>query len=283
MIRSVKLENEFGDSIELIGNPYYKVTNIEGLNPAAATINTSSNGIYDGSRFDSSKVNNRNIVITLVVEDPVETNRIALYNYVKPKRYIRFYYKNDIRDVYIDGRVETCEVNPFSQKTTVQISIICPQPYFYDVNTDIISFSGTINLFEFPFSIPVEGVPFSEILTNQMKSVSNIGDIETGLIFEIEATGNIVEPTIYNIDTLERMTLNEELLAGDKLTIDTRNRNKSIKLERDGITTNLINKMSRDSTWLNVAMGVNTFTYKTVYGDENTNLTLYYTNLFQGV
>lgn len=283
MLRLVKLENEFGQAIELTNNPNYTLTNIEGLNPTQAIINTSSSGAFDGARFNSSKVETRNIVISLAIEYPVEKNRIALYQYVRPKRAIRFYCKNDTRDVYIDGYVETCEINPFSQKTTVQISIICPQPYFYDKNQNIISFYGAIDLFEFPFTNPEEGMPFSEIMVNQIRQIANIGDIECGMVFEINATGNVVEPKIYNIDTMEHFTLNIELVAGDKLTINTRDRTKSVTLERDGVITNVINKISQDSTWLKAAIGVDSFTYATVYGDENLNLTIYYNNLFQGV
>jgi phage-related protein len=165
----------------------------------------------------------------------------------------------------------------------MQISIICPQPYFYETTTNIITFNGIIDLFEFPFSNPIEGMPFSEIMTNQVRQITNSGYIEGGMILEIEATGNIVEPKVYNLDTMEHFTLNIELLAGDKLTINTRDRNKSVKLERDGVVSNVINTIAQDSTWLKAAIGVDNFTYATVYGDENLNLTIYYNNLFQGV
>lgn len=283
MIRSVKLENEFNQSIELIGNNQYTLTNIKGLNPAPATINTTSNSGYDGSRYDSSRVGNRNIVLSVAIEYPVEKNRIELYKYARPKRYIKFYYKNGLRDVYIEGYVESCELNPFSQKTTVQISIICPQPYFCDMNSELTTFGGIVNLFEFPFSNPVEGMAFSGIIKRDVKTITNYGDIECGLIFKIEALGNIVEPTIYNADTPDKFGLNIELLAGDKLTINTNDRAKSVQLERAGVTTNVVNNVMRESKWLKLPLGAFKFTYDAVYGSENIALTIQHNDLYQGV
>jgi len=283
VIRSVRLENEFSESIELIGNSQYTLTNIEGLNPAPATINTTTNNAYDGSRFESSRVGTRNIVLSVAIEYPVEQNRIALYKYVRPKRYVKFFYKNGMRNVYIEGYVESCELNPFSQKTIVQISIICPQPYFYDATPIVTTFGGVIGLFEFPFSNPAEGMTFSEIMKNEIKTITNNGDIECGMIFEIEALGNIVEPTVYNADTLERFGLNIELKAGDKLTINTRDRTKSVILERDGVSKNVVNNIIRGSTWLKISLGAFGFTYQTVYGGENLALTIKHNNMYLGV
>ena len=130
MLLSVKLKNELGKVLEVTDNLNYILTDIEGLGPAKAAISTSSNGIFDGSRFTSSKVGSRNIVITLALEQPVEENRIKLYKYAAPKRPVRFYLENDSRNVFIDGYVEACEVNPFSKRTMVQISIICLSRFF---------------------------------------------------------------------------------------------------------------------------------------------------------
>lgn len=283
MLKSVKLENEFNEVLELVGNRNYSLTNIEGLNPPQSTINSSSNGIYDGSRYDSSRVGDRNIVLTIAIENPVERNRIDLYKYARPKRYIKFHYANGIRDVYIEGYVETFEVNPFSQKLVAQISIICTQPYFYDVNVQSVVFRDAVSLFEFPFTNPVEGMAFSEILTKQIKTVSNMGDTECGMIFEVEAYGNIVEPAIRNVDTGEKFVMNLEMLAGDKMVINTRDRAKSVTLERNGVVSNVINRMTQDSVWLKAPIGIDKFTYDTVFGAENMQLTIYQTNLYLGV
>lgn len=283
MLERIALENEFNEVLELWGNPNYTLTNVEGLNPPTAVINTSESGLFDGSRYNSSKVGNRNIVLTFTVEAPAEINRITLYKYIKPKRYIKVYVKNGLRDVNIAGYVESLEVNPFSNKLMCQVSIICHNPYFVDNKQSIVDFASTVNLFEFPFDAPVEGLTFSEIVTNQIKTIRNMGEIECGALFEINATGSIVEPTVINTDTLERFTLNIELYAGDKLTINTENRTKQVILERNGKKKNVINTIDNVSTWLKLAIGINNFTYKTVYGDENLKLKIYHNNMYLGV
>lgn len=116
MLRSVRIKNDRGDILELVGSEKYSLTNITGLNPVAAVINTTSNGVHDGSRYNSSKLGTRNIVITVSLEEPVEENRMELYRLIRPKRDVTFYLENGRRNVYIPGYVETCELNPFSQK-----------------------------------------------------------------------------------------------------------------------------------------------------------------------
>ena len=74
-----KIENEYGNMLELTHNPNYTITSIEGLNPAKANINTSVVASFDGSRFNSSRLNERNLVINVVIEKDIEQNRINLY------------------------------------------------------------------------------------------------------------------------------------------------------------------------------------------------------------
>lgn len=282
MLLSVKLENEFGKVLEVTNNPNYILTDIEGLGPAKAAISTSSNGIFDGSRFTSSKVGNRNIVITLALEQPVEENRIKLYKYAAPKRPVRFYLENDSRNVFIDGYVEACEVNPFSKRTMVQISIICPQPFFSDIKEAETKYKSIVNLFEFPFDNPIEGMPFGEILREEIMIVNNEGDVETGGIFELCACGTVSRPVIYNADTLERFSLNLEMRAGDKLTINTKDMQKAVVLEREGVKINVVNMIQKGAAWLRMPVGTSRFVFEPVYG-ENFCLTIRHNNLYQGV
>ena len=55
----------------------------------------------------------------------------------------------------------------------------------------------------------------------------------------------------------------------------------AVALERDGVTTNCINTVMPDSTWLQLAPGVNSFSYTVDEGDIH--LGIYHTNKYQGV
>ena len=146
----IKIENKYGVQLELTHNPNYTVT-ATGLNPVASNIVTAPVANFGGERYVSSRQQKRNIVLSIYVHEPVEANRINLYKYIKSKDWIRIYYKNNTRNVYIDGYVESFELNHFDQRQTAQVSIICPQPNFIDMNTNVINNSGVVAMFSFPF------------------------------------------------------------------------------------------------------------------------------------
>jgi hypothetical protein len=121
---SLSVKNEYGDVLTLTGNPDYDVLSVSGLNPAPAEINTTPVSGIDGTRYNSARVEQRNIVIRLNINGDIEDRRIELYKYFRVKHTIRIYYKNEHVDVYIDGYVETFENDFFTILQQPQISII---------------------------------------------------------------------------------------------------------------------------------------------------------------
>lgn len=152
---SLTVQNKYGEQLELTHNAAYAITEIDGIDPPDAVINTTKNAGADGSVFNSAYVNDRQITITLVVNAPAEVNRLNLYRYFKTKFPVRLYYSNKSRNVYIDGYVQNITVGYFEQKQTVQIVIFCPRPQFNGVNESVQEFATVESLFEFPFEVPL--------------------------------------------------------------------------------------------------------------------------------
>ena len=257
----ITVENDKGQQLNLFNNPNYIVTRVDGLNPPNTNVNTAVTATFDGSKHKSSRVDNRNIVIEIVLEGDIERSRLNLYKYFKLKSELKLYFKTNMRDVYIIGHVETFEINPFEQKQKAQVSLICPEPYFLDVNSNMTEFSITSNLFEFPFSIPAEGIPFSNTVINSTKSIINNGDIESGLKIELHATSTVLNPKIFNEDTGEYFILNVEMQEGDDIIINTNKGEKGVKHIHNGITSNIINTIEPGSSWLQIDPGDNMFLY----------------------
>lgn len=280
---TLAIENHKGERLTLFPNQNYNVFSVTGLNPPNANVNTSVNASFDGSTFKSSRLNERNIVISLTVEGDIEANRIELYNYIKSKHECTVYYKNGKRDVSIKGYVESFECDLFEQKQKAQISIICPKPYFLDRSETHVNFASVIPLFEFPFSIPAEGVEFSQLKVNETKSVINSGDVSTGAIFEFTATGTTLHPTIYNVETSEKIKVLIEMHEGDTLTINTNSGQKSVAKMSQGESTNCINDLEYDSKWLQLESGDNIFLYTADEYPQNLSCRIIYSNKFEGV
>lgn len=280
---SLKVENDRGNTLELTNNPKYKVFKIEGLNPPHATINSSVNTTMDGSSINSMRLENRNIVIYTTIEGDIEANRINLYKYFPVKKTVKLFFNNTSRKVYIEGKVELIECDPFTEKQIAQISIICPKPYFKDVDNLVTIFSDVSKMFKFPFSIAKGGIEFSAITTNQRRSIVNIGDIETGIIIELFATGSVVNPIIYDVLRRTHLKFNFTMLAGDTLIINTNVGEKAISLIRDGITHNAMGYMAQGSVWFTLEAGDNVFTYDADSGNSNLQITFTTAVLYSGV
>lgn len=259
----LKVENMIGDVITLTQRESeYQVIGIDGLNPPSALINSSSVVGRDGSKFQSSKLTERNVVITLRINGDVERNRLNLYRYFKAKRWHKIYYKNGSRDVFIEGYVETIENNLFTSGQIMQISIVCHDPYFKSVDEIYSDISTVLSMFAFPFAIETP-IPFSVLEKDRIVNIVNDGESDTGLIISITATGSVSNPKIYNNVTGEFFGFDIDMVKGDLVTINTNRGEKSITLTRDGVDHNIIANVSRDSTWLALEMGDNQFAYDT--------------------
>lgn len=260
---TLKVENTRGAVLELTDNEEnYQVTEVSGLNPPNANINTSSYANGDGSSFNSSRIPDREIVITVYINGDIQKNRLALYKNFRNKEWCKIYYKDDLRDVFIEGYVQALEVSSFVQKQVAQISILCPNPYFKDVETIVQSISKIINNFTFPFSINEnEPVEFSTIELEKITNVINDSESETGLIINVLFMGTVNKLEIRNVDNGKNFIIDYEFMKNDKLVINCNRGNKSVILTREAVEYNLIPYVRNGSTFFQLGIGDNNFSF----------------------
>ncbi len=268
---TLKVENAKGAVLELTNNEEnYQVADISGLNPPNANINTSNYANGDGSSFNSSRIPNREIVITVYINGDVQKNRLTLYKYFRNKEWCKIYYKDDSRDVFIEGYVQTLEVTPFVQKQVAQISILCPNPYFKDIDTIIQSISKIIKKFTFPFSINIDKpIPFSTLELEKVTNVINDSESETGLIIDVTFMGTVKKLEIRNVDNGENFIIDYEFVKNDKLIINCNRGSKSVILTRDAVKYNLIPYVRNGSTFFQLGIGDNNFSFLADEGSDD--------------
>ena len=484
--------NQAGQSLQITQNGDYSLADISGLTPSKATINYTDIAGSDNSVFNSARMEVRNIVLTVVPEGAIETNRIGLYDVFRIKQLITLRYTSESRDVTIAGYVESIEGSLFSQKQSLQISIICVEPFFKDATTIVEELSQILAMFEFPFAIeldgtmeeemwipnvsvkgettqggtpspsapvsltgiespvtiqtslgdkqyPVEitfdggalyggdeifdelvngedakitrrfkmlefdgtenwvqsnintpkiyrwhlipdnikipsanyvaivmwsthylaltanetwkqnqgvsvetsgkllfydenhhtdiknwksylaaqkaagtpvkvvyeletpevqsitpatasreyetslGIPFSEIDKTYMKNIFNEGDVSCGMIIELQATGTVAKPVIYDATNRTKFLLNTTMNNGDLIRINTNKGQKSVMRERNSVITNMINSVDEESTWLQLNPGETVFAYDAESGVEQLMISIFHNNLYGGV
>ena len=261
----------------------YTVT-YAGFGPVIASIATSPMGVADGNKINSARRGPRNALLYININNNVEVNRIRLYSFFTPGHNVRLYYKNGARNVYTEGVVESFTCDQFIAPVRAQISIICPLPYWTSAETIIKNLSGVLNMFQFPFAIPAEGVEMSSVVGSDYTLACNDGDEPTGFTVTIYARDTVTDPLIYNAITNAAFRITGQITKGQTLTISTSSGKKRVTItEPNGITTNALHRKRRDSTWLQLAPGDNYIAYAAEKGKEAMVVTLMYNNLYVGV
>lgn len=261
----------------------YNVVATEGLTPVAATINTTGNGVVDGTFYNSSFLSERNIILTMVPDGDIEEKRLELYKIFRPKSLARVYIKSKLRNVYIESRVESVELDLHVKRQSITVSLIAPQPYFLNADEKVYNQTAVMSDLEIPFEIPQEGLEFGNITKERDITIVNEGEEASGLIMEIIATDTAVNPVIYNKTTREKFCIREKMLRGDKIEINTHKGQKKIEMNRGTVKTNLLNKIEKNSKWLAVETGKNIFSYGCAAGEENIRIKYRFNEMYGGV
>jgi len=244
-----------------------QIRDIQGLDPVKAAVNTSPFGSVDGVAYLGSSVPYRNIVLTLHPNPDwndwtYESLRRLLYSYFMPKLLTQLiFYSDDIPPVEIYGYVEDCNVNPFSKDPEMQVSIICPDPYFTALNATVITGHATRSN-----STPVE--------------IEYNGTIEAGINVELTWVSNpaptyvrvqIDDPSLGSYQVAASVSATQYFLmnslAGQRYA-------QTVSLST-GVITNLLSKIQDGSIWPTLQPGTNDFSVITDQGSQDWQLTYY--------
>jgi hypothetical protein len=277
---TLSVKNAAGNTYELTHDPdRYFVIDVDGLAPMPITLGMSE-GNFDGALLTSAKAATRNIVITLVLNGDIETNRQRVYKIFPLKKACTVFFANKNRSVKISAYVETIEDNFFAAREKIQISLICPSAWFESAySTDFVP-SYTVPLFSAPFSIEQgDPIPVSEVADHPTALISNTGDAECGMVITASFTGAVTGFKITNETTGDYIAITNTFASGNKLTIDTRRGQLSASC--DGV--NFIGKITSGSKWIKLPTGVNRLGVTADSGVDNAAVTFTAAFLYGGV
>lgn len=307
MIYSIVVTNYLGDRIKLeLGKPDvsgFLIKSITGLGPAKANVNTTEVSTNDGSLFNSARLSQRNIVLDMVFintvyGESIEDLRQKSYKYFPLKKSVELTIETDNRYVKTTGYVESNEPNIFSSQEGTQISIICPDPYFYSAGEDgnnVTNFYSIDPMFKFPFSNESLDEPllvFGEIQIKTEGVITYHGDSEIGVMIYIHAIGPATNINIYNTEIREVMRINTEkissltgkgIVASDDIVINTAKGEKSITLIREGVSYNILNCLDKNTDWFTLAKGDNIFAFTADSGVTNLQFRVENKVIYEGV
>lgn len=305
MIKSIKVTNKKKDSKEFILDKGiesgFLITKISGLGPVEADVSVSNVVTFDGGVYNSARAKTRNIVIEFALHgNDVEAQRLELYKYFPLKEKVTIEVKTGTRHAATYGYIERVEPEIFEETQHIQISIVCPDSYFTDIQNGVeklYSFYAISPNFEFPFSnesLTTALLEFGIIRGNFVHDIYYTGEVETGFVMSFSPFGDLNKKIrISNVDTGENMTIDLGVIqkvtgkafsSSDELSISTIKGYKYVLLSRAGKTYNVLNCLDRSSDWLQLSQGHNKFAYAiTDDPNQQVRFEIRTTNLLFGV
>ena len=287
MIKSVTAVNFKGESIKMdLFHPEssgFIIIKIDGIGPGKATVTKNDSKVYDGGTITSARLPSRNIKmeIQFLWVNSIEDVRHKSYKYFPLKKPITLIFETDTRTVEIEGVVESNEPDIFSSEESTNISIICPDPYFYASGENARSkteFSGINAMFEIPSDTGYSNESLTEALTEistlyiqSERGIMNYGEVDIGVVISIKPLAVVKGIlTISNVTLGQNMSFDlnkiktiteQDFHLGDELIINTLRGKKSVILVREGKNYNALSCIDTRTDWIYLTSGENTFTY----------------------
>lgn len=274
MLTKLDIEDLQGHTLSLPlqpATPGYLIKEIEGLDPVKANVVSSEFAQLDGSQYQSSRRENRNIILRIGLEpyfaggSTVSDLRSALYSYFMPKNWVNLKFFIDGTLAYtIQGTVESCESSLFSKDPEVTVSIICFDPNFLA-----------------PSSTTVNGTTVS---TSAEQTITIPSTVEVGYLLTMNVNRSITGFSIYNRrpdGSIAQLDLALSLLSGDVVKISTEPKSKYATLTRSGVTSSILYAVSASSKWGPLWPGDNFF--RVLLSGTTIPFTILYTDKYGGL
>lgn len=248
--------------------PFF-IEKLSGFHDVIGTVVGEKSAFGVGETYIDTSIEKRNIIIEGFMIDNLIENRQKLFQtFPLKKEGTLFYYEDDISRK-ISYEVESVIVSDSGCPRTFQISLICNNPYFTDVEKTVLSMATWTPMFKFPLKSPVgKGFKFATKNTTSMAVIQNDSNIEFGIIITFKANDLVKNPSLFNVDSREEMKISKTMQSGDKIIVNTYRQNKNIVYisSETGKEENINNLMIFGSKFLQVHIGLNTFRYN---ADEN--------------
>lgn len=116
---------------ELTDRPEWQVTGVQGLSPQDAAVTTSDRAWLDGASLTGARIGARTISFTIYPEDGPQEARLALYDLFPLKEQVSVRFETPLRKAVATGYVKRVECDLYTARQSVEVEVLCPDPYLY--------------------------------------------------------------------------------------------------------------------------------------------------------
>lgn len=158
------------------------------------------------------------------------------------------------------------------------ITLFCPDPMFHWEKDSIVNIATWLPKFRFPLIIPEDtGIIMGLRSPSLIVNVDNDGHIKCGITIVFIANGEVVNPSLINVNTQEVLKVNKTLQSGESITVVTSDNNKSVTFTSQGVTETAFQLLDfEDSVFLQLQRGDNLIRYNADDGLDNLDVKIIY-------
>ena len=264
------------------GSALWGILSHSGFGDIQNDITTEKYAIGDGEEVTGEYIPKRPLDITADVKDTKNNaeGRSYALSFFNPKHMFTVYPTHNGVTRWIRAKLQKrkCEPPSLGESAKLELAMICPDPYFYDMDNFGKDIAATAGGMTFPYRSPIGGgFNTGYYLFTKETEIENNGDVATDLVVEITATGEVVNPKICKDSAYVRLV--RTLSLGDVLRID---------LQKNRITLNGVNCIGytdRTSSFqkMKIEPGISVISFDADSGDANMSTVLYYTQKYLGV
>lgn len=285
-MKKIICENSNKNKVEFTYDFPFFLSTANGLYEKIGTVSTVSSAFGIGETYSGTSVKKRNIVITGIIKDKFLERRQTLYNMFPLKTEGTLYYYEDNIARKINYIVESVELEEKGIPRAFTISLICPYPYFKDIEDSKVSMATWTPTFVFPMVSEKDvGLEFATKNVTTMGTVTNNTNLEFGMTIIFTANGNVENPYLINVETQEKILVNITMEAGDQIIVTTQRNNKNIQYipVATGIAENINYLMEYGSKFLQIHSGENTLRAGAETDEENLTTIVSYSVEYEAV
>ena len=266
------------------------IDSIDGIYEFNGEVMTSPYSQTHGDRYKSSRATKRNIVVQGRIYNNFYDNRQLLYRVFRIGALGRFCYSEPNRaNRYADYYVEKVDIDQNAYRGQYQISLICPDPFFYAGDSESVDLSAWASDFTFEHDFLAAGEELGHREASMIKEIQNLNGVSgIGMKIIMTTTGSVTNPYVYLAETGEQIAIgtstNQYTLTSDvQVEIETTTGQKNIVQIEDGVETRINEYLDPDSSFFQLLAGTNTIGYNADSGAEYLNVHIEYKMRYLGV
>lgn len=288
--RLITCTNEDGISLYFgVSFSPFILESVDGVYSIKNKVSTVENTMIDGSTYQGSVAEMRNIVLTLRDKNSHKFNRELLYRCFKIDSKGQLKYKEDDSVKVIDYYVESISITGDYESRSATVSLLCPDPFFYDENDINVYLAEWNPAFKFihEFKATKEEIGYRSLVKIQ-NIINETATDNIGITIQITAKGTVKNPRIIHAESNRIIKVGYEskpllMSAGDILTISTVTGNKHVYLLSEGVRTEINHYLTEDSEYFQLQRGNNHIGYDADGGLDNISIKITYRLKYSGV